>query len=101
VKRSLIVSRLRLCTALLGMALLAAPTMAEELVGTLKKVKDSGAITLGYREASIPFSYLTPKGIPIGYSIDLCMAIVDQIKEELGKEDIAVDVQPGQPAEPH
>jgi glutamate/aspartate transport system substrate-binding protein len=95
VEHSLIMRLLRLFTvALLGGALLAASAMAQELTGTLKKVKESKAITLGYREASIPFSYLTAKGVPIGYSIDLCMAIIDQIKEELGKEDIAVKFSP-------
>jgi glutamate/aspartate transport system substrate-binding protein len=80
VEHSLIMRLLRLFTvALLGGALLAASAMAQELTGTLKKVKESKAITLGYREASIPFSYLTAKGVPIGYSIDLCMAIIDQI----------------------
>lgn len=52
---------------------------SDELLGTLKKVRDSGIITLGIREASVPFSYLNAKGQPIGYSIDLCHAIVDEI----------------------
>lgn len=51
----------------------------DEILGTLKKVRDSGVITLGIREASVPFSYLNAKGQPIGYSIDLCHAIVDEI----------------------
>ena len=50
-----------------------------EILGTLKKVRDTGVITLGIREASVPFSYLNAKGQPIGYSIDLCHAIVDEI----------------------
>jgi glutamate/aspartate transport system substrate-binding protein len=43
------------CAAL---AMLAAPAFAEELTGTLQKIKDSGAITIGYRETSMPFSYI-------------------------------------------
>ncbi|TMG80492.1 MAG: amino acid ABC transporter substrate-binding protein, partial [Betaproteobacteria bacterium] len=45
---------------------------AQELTGTLKKIKDTGAITIGYRESSIPFSYLDDKQQPIGYAMDLC-----------------------------
>jgi glutamate/aspartate transport system substrate-binding protein len=56
---------------------------AEELYGTLKKIKETGTITLGRSEQSIPFSYLDDKGQPIGYSIDLCMRIVDAVKQEL------------------
>jgi glutamate/aspartate transport system substrate-binding protein len=58
----------------------------EKLTGTLKKVRDTGVITLGYRDASVPFSYLTASRQPIGYSIALCNAIVDAVKEEVGRE---------------
>src|SRR5215472_678331 len=63
---------------------------AQELTGTLKKVKDSKAVTLGYRESSIPFSYVTKAGGPIGYSIDLCNAVVDEISKEFEGVEIAV-----------
>jgi glutamate/aspartate transport system substrate-binding protein len=56
------------------------------LSGTLAKVRESGIITLGHRESSIPFSYLSARGEPIGYSIDLCKLLVDAIGEELGRE---------------
>ena len=48
------------------------------LSGTLKKIKDTGTITLGYRENSLPFSYLNKRQQPIGYSIDLCREIVEE-----------------------
>ena len=51
--------------------------------GTLKKVKDSGTITIGHRDASLPFSYYDDKQQPIGYAMDLCMKIVDAVKAEL------------------
>jgi glutamate/aspartate transport system substrate-binding protein len=54
-----------------------APAVA--LRGTLAKIKSSRAVGLGYREASFPFSYLNGANNPIGYSIDLCTAIVEQI----------------------
>ena len=56
---------------------------AQELTGVLKKIKDSGTLTLGIRETSIPFSYLDEKQQPIGYSIDLCGHLVEAIKAEL------------------
>src|ERR1700752_280986 len=51
--------------------------------GTLKKIKDSGAITIGHRDASLPFSYYDDKQQPIGYAMDLCHRIVDAVKSEL------------------
>ena len=65
-------------------------THAQELTGTLKKIKDSKAVTLGYRESSIPFSYLNRPGDPIGYSIDLCNAVVDETSKEIGGLETAV-----------
>jgi glutamate/aspartate transport system substrate-binding protein len=63
---------------------------AQELTGTLKKIKDSKTVTLGYRESSIPFSYINRPGDPIGYSIDLCNAVVDETSKELQGLEIAV-----------
>ena len=56
------------------------------LQGTLKKIHDTGTITLGYRESSLPFSYLNKLGQPIGYSLDLCGEIADAAAAELGME---------------
>jgi glutamate/aspartate transport system substrate-binding protein len=61
-----------------------------ELTGTLKKISDSGTITLGVRDASIPFSYLDDKQESVGYSVDLCMKVVDAVKAELKKPDLKV-----------
>jgi glutamate/aspartate transport system substrate-binding protein len=63
---------------------------AQQLTGTLKKVKDSGTITLGYRENSFPFSYVNKRGEPLGYSIDLCLAVVDEVRAELERDNIKV-----------
>jgi ABC-type amino acid transport substrate-binding protein len=73
-----------------------AQTAPVELTGTLQKVRDAGAITIGHREASIPFSYRSAKGEPIGYSIDLCKLLVDAISEAVGRE-IAIKWQPVTP----
>jgi glutamate/aspartate transport system substrate-binding protein len=65
----------------------------EVLTGTLKKIRDSGSVTIGYREASFPFSYVRQGGPPIGYSIDLCLGIVDEIKRELVGAPVTVGYQ--------
>src|SRR5215467_9232025 len=64
------------------------------LSGTLKKIKDTGTITLGYRESSLPFSYLNKRGQPIGYSLDLCREIVEEASTELDGMDIKVALSP-------
>ena len=63
---------------------------AQELTGTLKRIKDTGTVTLGYRASSIPFSYLNKRGEPIGYAIDLCKAVVDEITAELDGMALAI-----------
>jgi glutamate/aspartate transport system substrate-binding protein len=69
---------------LVAAAILAATAArADELTGTLKHIHDTGVVTIGSRESSIPFSYLDRRETPIGYSIDLCGEIVDAISEEL------------------
>ena len=57
---------------------------AEELNGTLRKVKETGVITLGFRDASVPFSYLDGNQRPVGYALDICHHIVDAVKDRLG-----------------
>ena len=84
----------RLTAGLLASTFLTVPVVAQELIGTLKKIKDSGVITLGVRETSIPFSYLNDKQEPIGYSIDLCMAIVEEVKKELTMPTLMVKTNP-------
>jgi glutamate/aspartate transport system substrate-binding protein len=53
------------------------------LTGTLKKIKDEGVLVVGYRDASIPFSYYDSDQKPIGYSMDFTNLIVDAIKQRL------------------
>src|SRR3954463_3615414 len=79
--------------ALLG-TLLALSAQAQELTGTLKKVKETGAITIGYRESSIPFSFLNDQQQPVGYAMDLCMRIVDAVKTELKMPNLKVNLTP-------
>jgi ABC-type amino acid transport substrate-binding protein len=67
------------------------PFTPDRLTGTLKAIKDRGAITIGYRENSIPFSFRDSRGQAVGYSIDLCAAIVEQVMDELGGTEVRVD----------
>ena len=76
--------------ALLAACALALPALAQD---TLKKVKDSGAITIGHRDASLPFSYYDDKQQPIGYAMDLCHRVVDAVKRELKMSTLKVNYQ--------
>jgi glutamate/aspartate transport system substrate-binding protein len=64
-----------------------------QVTGTLKKIQDSGSITIGHRDASIPFSYYDDKQQPIGYSMELCMRIVDAVRSELKMKKLDVKYQ--------
>jgi len=86
--------RTRLAVSLALTALFAMPVLAQDLTGTLKKVKETGAITIGYRESSIPFSYLDDKQQPIGYAMDLCGKVVEAVKAELKMPNLKVNLAP-------
>lgn len=63
-----------------------AQTVPAELSGTLQKLRAAGSITIAYRESSVPFSYLSARGEPIGYSIELCRKLVEAIGTALNRE---------------
>jgi glutamate/aspartate transport system substrate-binding protein len=84
----------RLLATALTLVLAAGPATAQELTGTLKKIKETGAITIGHRESSIPFSYLDDAQRPVGYAMDLCMKVVDAVKAELKMPGLKVNLQP-------
>jgi glutamate/aspartate transport system substrate-binding protein len=73
---------------------LSAPTFAEDLTGTLQKIKDSGSITIGYRETSMPFSYIDDNQKPIGFAMDICYKIVDEVKAALKLDKLEVKLTP-------
>jgi glutamate/aspartate transport system substrate-binding protein len=77
------ISRRFVMAASLATTLISTPVLAQELTGTLKKIKDTGVITLGHRESSIPFSYYDDKQQVIGYSHEMMLKAVDAIKSEL------------------
>ena len=61
---------------------------------TLKRIEERGMVTIGHRESSVPFSYIGDSNEPIGYSIDICLQIVEGIKAELGRDDLSVKYVP-------
>jgi glutamate/aspartate transport system substrate-binding protein len=66
-------------------------TATETMNGTLQKIKDSGTIVVGYRDSSIPFSYVADDpNQPMGYAHDLEMKVVEGIKEKLNMPDLEV-----------
>lgn len=74
----------RLATLMMTAGLLCGTAQAaEELTGTLKKIKDTGVITLGVRDSSIPFNYNLGGVRQVGYSYDINMKIVEAIKDQL------------------
>ncbi|HEY0287673.1 MAG TPA: glutamate/aspartate ABC transporter substrate-binding protein [Pseudomonas sp.] len=78
-------------SAAIAVALISTPVVAAELTGTLKKIKESGTITLGHRDSSIPFSYIADaSGVPVGYSHDIQLKIVEAIKKDLDIPDLKV-----------
>ena len=84
----------KLIAVLIATGAIAGTAQAQDLTGTLKKIKDTGTITVGHRESSVPFSYLDDKQQPIGYAMDLCMKIVDAVKTELKLPNLKVNLQP-------
>jgi glutamate/aspartate transport system substrate-binding protein len=63
-----------------------APSLEAWTSTTLKRIESTGIVRLGYRENSPPFAFLDAKNTPVGYSLDLCEVVVEQIAQELGRE---------------
>ena len=84
----------RLSAAIVVCTLAAATSVsAAELNGTLKKIQETGSITLGYRESSVPFSYLDADGKPTGYAFLVCKAVADAAQKELGLDKLDIKYQ--------
>jgi glutamate/aspartate transport system substrate-binding protein len=88
----------RILVSVLAVALCSAvPAVAQDagarkLDGVLKRINDRGVARIGYRESSFPLSYLVG-GKPIGYSIDLCLAVIEEIKREIDNANIRVEYE--------
>ena len=77
--------------AILALAVTAAQAQTPP---TLDKVRSSGSITVAYREASIPFSYLDDKAQPTGFGWEICGKVVDEVRKATGRADLKVQTQP-------
>jgi glutamate/aspartate transport system substrate-binding protein len=80
---------LKAAVAALACTLAGAPALAQ----TIDKIKQTGAITVGHRDASIPFSYYDDQQKPVGYAMDICARIVDDVKKELNMPNLKVNYQ--------
>jgi glutamate/aspartate transport system substrate-binding protein len=95
VRNALMLAALALCQAPAAIAQ-QGNAFVVPYTGTLKKVNESGALRIGHRENSPPFAFLDPKRKPIGYALDLCAVVVEEIVAELRK-DIRVEYRPVTP----
>jgi len=86
----------RISIIIMGAALLLAGTSTAYADGSpvLDRIKERGSINMGHRESSVPFSYIGDDGKPQGYSIDLCMKVIDAVKTELGMPDLKINLVP-------
>lgn len=75
-----------LTTTAFALCLAAPLAVSAQSKGTLAKIAESGEIVIGHRESSVPFAYLDENQKPIGYSMDLCMKVVEAVAKEIGKE---------------
>jgi glutamate/aspartate transport system substrate-binding protein len=76
--------RLKLIMAMIALGSLAGTAIAQELTGTLQKIRDTGTILIGHRESSIPFSYIENNEKVTGYAMDLCYRVAETVKAKLG-----------------
>ena len=83
----------KLSLAVVCAAFVAMPALAQDSP-TLKKIKDSGTITIGHRDSSMPFSYYDDQQKVVGYALDICMKVVDAIKAELKMPNLQVKLNP-------
>src|SRR5437764_14562869 len=85
-----IVAGLLLAACLLATPV-AAQTVSEGLSPTLANIKKTHTVRLGYRESSPPFSFLGHSNQPIGYSLELCEAIVEEIGVEVDDANLKIE----------
>jgi glutamate/aspartate transport system substrate-binding protein len=85
--------RTKMAVLMLLLVAVAVPALAQE-TGTIKKIREANEIVLGVRDSSVPFSYFDEKGQAIGYSVDLCMRVVDRLKREFKMPTLKVRLQP-------
>lgn len=80
--------------SLLATSLLLGAFPASAETGTLQKIRETGTITIGYRESSAPFSYLDDAQKPVGYAMDICMKVVDAVRTQLMLPNLKLELTP-------
>src|SRR5688572_23087083 len=85
---------IRMALAAVALCAIAAPAVSQELYGTLKKVRDSKVFTIGHREASFPFAFYDDQKKPVGFAVELCTRIAEEVKAELKMPGIEVKYLP-------
>jgi glutamate/aspartate transport system substrate-binding protein len=83
-----------LAAASLALALGSLPARAQTADATMARIRAHGEVVIGYRQSSIPFSYLDTSQKPVGYTIDLCRAVVDTLKRQTARQDLKVRYVP-------
>src|SRR3954465_14234986 len=90
-RRPILSGGLLLAASLLATVVSAQTTGGEGLSPTLANIKITHTVRLGYRESSPPFSFIGPANQPIGYSLELCEAIVDEIGVEVDDANLKIE----------
>ncbi len=90
--------RLKLILTATVLCLASHLAMAEELTGTLEKIRSTGVIAIGHRESSIPFSYYDKNDKVVGYGMDLCTIVADAVKARLGLAKLEIKLVPITPS---
>jgi len=84
----------KICVALLSVLALHGGAAAQELDGTLKKIKTTGTLAIGYLDSAPPFSFPGPDKRPVGYSIELCLRIASGVEKQLGLASLKIEWVP-------
>jgi glutamate/aspartate transport system substrate-binding protein len=90
--------RIRLVLTATALCVAGHAAIAQELTGTLEKIRSTGIITIGHRESSIPFSYYDKNEKVVGYAVDLCYLVADAVKASLGLAKLEVKLVPITPS---
>jgi len=90
--------RLKWVLAATVLCLVGHVAIAEELTGTLEKIRSTGTIAIGHRESSIPFSYYDKNDKVVGYAMDLCTIVADAVKARLGLARLEIKLVPITPS---
>ncbi|MDN5004541.1 amino acid ABC transporter substrate-binding protein [Bradyrhizobium sp. GCM10027634] len=90
--------RIKIILAIAALSIASRSAVAEDLTGTLEKIRSTGTIAIGHRESSIPFSYYDDNEKVVGYAMDLCYLAVDAVKAKLGLQKLDVKLVPVTPS---